>query len=122
MYSTWSAASFISVVSFSGQGDDDAGTGFHLFQVRSCLFVAHHRELIVRIAGRDDHDWQVFVDQGIRTVLHLASRVAFRVDVGDFFQLQRAFEGDRIMYATAQKKEILRADVLFCQMLAIRRA
>jgi hypothetical protein len=39
-------------------------------------------------------------------VLHLAGGITLGVDVGDFLQLQRAFERDRIVDAAAQKQEV----------------
>ena len=44
-----------------------------------------------------------FVDQGVGAVLHLSGGIAFGVDVGDFFQLERAFEGDRVMDAPSEE-------------------
>ena len=44
---------------------------------------------------RDGDDRHLLVDQRDRAVLHLASGIAFGVDVGDLLQLQRAFERDR---------------------------
>jgi len=41
-------------------------------------------------------------------MLHFASRISLGVDVGDFFQLQGAFQGDGIVNAAAKKKKILR--------------
>jgi hypothetical protein len=40
-------------------------------------------------------------------VLHLAGGVAFGVDVGDFFQLERAFEGDGVVDAAAEEEEVV---------------
>ena len=39
-------------------------------------------------------------------MLHLACRVAFRVDVRDFFQLQRTLERDRVVDTAAQVQEV----------------
>ena len=60
--------------------------------------------------GRDDHDRKVLVDQRVGAVLHFAGGVAFRVDVRNFLQLERAFECDGIVNAAAQEEEILRRD------------
>src|SRR5271155_206181 len=41
-------------------------------------------------------------------MLHLARRISLSVDVGDFFQLEGAFQSDGIVNAAAKKKKILR--------------
>ena len=48
----------------------------------------------------------ILVDEGDRPVLHLAGRVALRVDVGDLLQLQRALEGHRVVEAAAEIEEV----------------
>ena len=61
----------------------------------------------LRVArGEHDHG-KIFVDQRVRAVLHLARRIAFGVDIGDLFQLQRAFERDGEVDAAAEVKKIL---------------
>ena len=39
-------------------------------------------------------------------MLHLAGGIAFGVDVGNFLQLERAFERDRDMNAAAEEEEV----------------
>ena len=51
------------------------------------------------VVGCDDDDGHIFVHQGKRPVLQFAGRIGFGVDVGDFLQLQRTFEGNRVMDA-----------------------
>ena len=51
-------------------------------------------------------DGHLLVDERDRAVLHLPGRIAFGVDVGDFLQLQRAFERDRIVDAAAEIQEV----------------
>jgi hypothetical protein len=46
------------------------------------------------IVRRDGHHRHALVDQRDRSVLHLAGRIAFSVNIGDLFQLQGAFEGE----------------------------
>ena len=58
------------------------------------------------VVRRDRDDRHLLVDQRDRTVLHLAGRIAFGVDVGDLLQLQRAFERDRIVDAAAEEQEV----------------
>ena len=46
-------------------------------------------------------------------MLQFTGRVGLRVDVGDFFQLQCAFHGDRIVDGAAKVENIIRLDELF---------
>ena len=66
------------------------------------LDVADHllEDVIVRRNGNDRHP---FVNQGDRAVLHLARRVSFGMDVGDFLELERPLERDRIVDAAAEE-------------------
>ena len=41
-------------------------------------------------------------------MLHLTRRIAFRMDIGNFLELQRAFQGDRVKRSTAKEKHIPR--------------
>ena len=59
-----------------------------------------------RVVGREHDDRHVLVDQRDRAVLHLARRVALGVDVGDLLELQRPFEGDRVVEAAAEEEEV----------------
>ena len=69
---------------------------------------------------RREHDHrQVFVDQRVRPMLHFAGRIAFRVNVGNLLQLERAFERDREMNAAPKKKKIVRAEQLACQIFVL---
>ena len=54
----------------------------------------------------DDHG-KVLVDQGVGPVLHLACRIPLGMDVGNFLEFQRAFEGNRVVNAPAQEKKIV---------------
>ena len=58
------------------------------------------------ILGRDAQHRHVLVDQGDGTVLHLAGRVAFGVDVGNLLQLERAFVGDGHVDAAPQVQAV----------------
>jgi len=46
-------------------------------------------------AGNKEDGRTLFADQRDGAVLHLGGRVALGVHVGDFLELQGAFEGDR---------------------------
>ena len=58
------------------------------------------------IARRDRHDRHLLVDERDRAVLHLAGRIALGVNVGDFLELQRALERDRVVDAAAEIQEV----------------
>ncbi len=87
------------LVALCRQRRDDAAARFCLFHLADHLLVqavlkgdAQHRHLLV-----DERNWPM---------LHLASRVAFGMDVADFLQLQRAFKGNRIVDAAPQEQEV----------------
>ena len=87
------------VIAFGDDGDDDAVAGLHFLDVGDALFVAGHGSGIGLVARGQDDDRQIFVDQGVGAVLHFAGRIAFGVDVGNFLQLERAFERDGVVDA-----------------------
>ena len=60
----------------------------HLFDIGDDL-------LIDLVLGRKDNDRHLPVDQGDGPMLHLTGRISFRMDIGDLFQLQRPFQGNR---------------------------
>jgi hypothetical protein len=49
----------------------------------------------------------VLVHQRQRAVLEFAGRIALGVDVGDFLELQRAFQRDRVVVAAAEEQRVL---------------
>ena len=57
------------------------------------------------------------VDERERAVLELARRVRLGVDVGDFLELERAFERDRVVQPAAEEQRVL----LLREALAPRR-
>ncbi len=82
-----------------GDGDHDAAARLDLLDLADHLVV----DPVLRRDGDDGH---VLVDQGDGPVLHLAGRVALCVDVADLLELERAFEGDGEVDATAQVEEV----------------
>ena len=52
-------------------------------------------------------------NEGKGAMLQFTGRVGLRMDVGDFFQLQCAFHGDRIVDGAAKVENIIRFDELF---------
>ena len=97
-------------VPFGRQGDDHAAARLGL------LHLADH--LVVEVVfGDDGDDRHVFVDEGDGAVFHLPGRVAFGVDVADLFELERAFEGDGVVDATAEIEEVGGLEELVGQLL-----
>ena len=95
------------VVAFDGDGDDAAGAGGDFLDVAEGLFVLEDGAGVVGVLGGDADDGEGFVDEGVGAVLHFAGGVAFGVDVGDFLELERAFEGDGVMDAAAEEEEVV---------------
>ena len=57
---------------------------------------------------RRNHDHRhVLVNQRNGPVLQFAGRIAFRVNVGNFLELQRAFHGDGIVDAAPEVEHVL---------------
>jgi hypothetical protein len=94
------------LVAFDGDGDDAAGAGGDLLDVREGLFVLEDGAGVVGVFGGDADYGEGFVDEGVGAVLHLAGGVAFGVDVGDLLELERAFERDGVVDAAAEEEEV----------------
>ena len=58
------------------------------------------------VLRRQHHHRQVLVDEGDGAVLHLAGGVALGVDVGDFLELERALERDRVVGAAPEEEDV----------------
>jgi hypothetical protein len=56
---------------------------------------------------RHRHHRHLLGDQRERPMLQLARRIRLGVDVGDFLELQRAFQRDRIVQPTAEEQRVL---------------
>ena len=93
-------------VALNGDGDDAAAAGGYFLDVGECLFVLQDAAGVVGVLRGDADYWQRFVDEGVGAVLHLAGGVAFGVDVGDLLELERAFEGDGVVDASAEEEEV----------------
>ena len=52
-------------------------------------------------------------------MLHFSRGISFSVNIGNFLQLERAFEGNRIVDAPAEKQKILRAHILLGKIFAV---
>jgi hypothetical protein len=99
------ATSSSSRVTFVGHGDDAAVARFDFLKVGERLF----EDVVER---NDHHHRHLVVDERDGAVLHLASRIAFGVDVGNFLELERALERDRVVDAAAEIEEVARLAVL----------
>ncbi len=93
--------------------DDVAAAGRHFLHVGDGL-------LEHPVERRDHNDRHVLVDQCDRPVLEFASGVAFGVDVGDFLQLQRAFQRQRIAGAAAEIEHVFRFSDVARELLDLR--
>lgn len=69
----------------------------HFLQIRLKL-------LEKRVPRRDRDDGHLAIDQRERPVLELARSVGLRMDVRDLLQFERAFHGDRVVDAAAEKE------------------
>ena len=96
----------MSVVAFDGDGDDAAGAGGDLLDVREGLFVLEDGGGSSGSFVAMQTTGQGLVDEGVGAVLHLAGGVAFGVDVGDLLELEGAFEGDGVVDAAAEEEEV----------------
>jgi len=87
-------------VAFGGHGDDTPFARADLFDVRDDL-------VIHGVLDGDDYDGHARFDQGDGSVLHFRGGIALGVDIGDFLEFQRAFQGDGEVDAASQIKAIV---------------
>src|ERR1039458_2017295 len=76
-----------------------AFAGFYFLHVGDYFFVG-------ALVGGEKYHGHILVDEGNGAVLHLGGGIAFGMDVGYFFELQRAFEGYREIVTPAEVQEI----------------
>ena len=57
------------------------------------------------VDGGDHNQGCSFAEQGVGTVLQFTSGIAFREDVGRFFEFERTFTGNRIVHVSTDKEE-----------------
>ena len=118
---TWSARFARQVVAFGDDGDHDAVARFHFLHVRDAFFrSASSRRDRIRRAWRCTTTGKIFVDQRVGAVLHFAGGIAFGVDVGNFLELERAFESDGVVDAAAEIEEIGVAEKLPRELFEFR--
>ena len=83
------------------EGDDDG--------VARLCFPEIRRDLLVEsIVGSEADHRQRVVEKRDGAMLHLAARITLRVQVRDLLELERAFEGDRVMSSTPQEEHVTR--------------
>jgi hypothetical protein len=82
-----------------GEDEELAAAGADFSQIALEFF----EQLIVRGDGHHRHGRG---DQGQWPVLEFPGRIGLGMDVADLLQLERAFEGDRVMQATAEEEGV----------------
>ena len=87
-------------VAFGDDGDDAASACLDFLNVAHELVVEH-------VLRGDDHHGHLVVDEGDGAVLHFGSGVSFGMDIADFLELQRTFEGYGIVVTATQVKEVV---------------
>ena len=87
------------VVAFGGDGDDFSAAGADFFDVADDF-------VVLRALRGDEDDGHAFVDQGDRAVFHFGGGHALGVDIADFLELQRAFQGDGVVIAAAEEEPV----------------
>ena len=80
-------------------GDDAALACLYFLDIGNDLFVG------TDICAQENNG-HILVDQRNWSVLHFCSGIPFGMDVGNFFQLQRAFQRHRKGVAPAQVEEV----------------
>ena len=95
--------------------DVRVGIGKHIQLAATCThFLDVGLELLEqRVVRGHRHDRHLVGHQGQRAVLEFTGRVGLGVDVGDFLELERAFQGNRVVQATAQEQRVLTTGKLF---------
>ena len=76
------------------------------------LFDIGDHFLVDIVPGGQDDDRHLPVDQGDGAVLHLTSRIAFRMDIRDLLQFQRPFQGDGVVDPSPEIEKIPGMEVL----------
>jgi hypothetical protein len=73
------------------------------------LYVAHHLAIEPRTVRERDNQ-RILLNERDRPVLEFTARVRFGVDVGDLFELERALQGDGVVYISSDEENALSAD------------
>ena len=86
------------LIALGRHGDDNAIARLDLLDLADHL-------VIHSILHGNRHHRHALVNQGNRPVLHLAGRVALRVDVADLLELERALQCGRVCLPPADEEE-----------------
>src|SRR5262245_20549380 len=65
------------------------------------------------VLRRDGDDRHLCINQCNRTVFHLSSRVSFRMNIGNFFELEGSFQSYRVIHAATEEEKIAAVVELF---------
>ena len=66
-----------------------------------------HGFFVQSVPRGQHHHRHVFVDQGNGAMFHFSRRISFRVDVGNFFELECAFQRNRIIDPTSEIEKVV---------------
>ena len=92
-------------VAFAGNRDDRTFASLDLFHVAD--------DFRVDAATRNHEDaGSLFIHQSDRAMFHFGGRIAFRMNVADFLQLQRTFQRDREVVEPTKVQKVVEAKVL----------
>ena len=86
-------------IAFSDNSNDFSFAGFHLLDIGNHFFIRG-------ALGSNHNNWHVFVNQSNWAVFHFCRWIAFRMDIRNFFELERAFKGNWERATTAKIKRI----------------
>src|SRR5215469_10138258 len=88
-------------------GENRYFAGNEFADIGSSAAVAQRRSLITGILRCQDNNRKLIIHQRCWSMLELTSRVAFGMDVGNLFELQRAFQGNGIVNVAPDEDEVL---------------
>ena len=106
-------------VALGGNGDHAARACGDLLNVGDGLLVAQTGRWIALVSRGENNDGKRLVDERIGAVLHLAGGVALGMNVGDFLELERAFERNGEVNSTPEVEEVAGVGKVFCQLFAL---
>src|SRR5712671_7626906 len=86
--------------------DYNAVASAHFLDIRDAFLITRDRIRIALVVRGQHYDGKILVDQSVGPVLHFAGGIAFGVDVGNFLELEGAFQRDRVVDAASEVKKI----------------
>ena len=84
------------LIAFRRHRNDVSTAATHFLNIRKHL-------LVLAVTRSNKHAWHAIVNQRDRSMLHLRAGHALCVDVTDFLEFQRAFQGHRVVHAAAKE-------------------